>query len=116
MDKKYEVYKEGTHKYELPMVIDGVTIKNTDMADISEGGSTKRLGFGFFKMDNTEDSFDITSGSDEVVVILKGVYNAKVGDELIKLQKGDVFYMRKGLNVTFSSDCYVEAFYTNFPI
>jgi len=117
MDKKYEVFKKGSYKFDLPMVIDGVTTKNTDMANLSEENDSNRLGFGFFRMDNTEDSFTIESFPfDEVVVILEGIYNARVGEELIKLKKGDVFYMKKGLNVTFSSDSYVEAFYANYPV
>jgi len=116
MDKKYEVFTKDSYKFDLPIVIDGVTTKNTDMAILSDEGNPNRLGFGFFRMDNTDDSFTVTFSADEVLVILEGIYNAKIGEELIKLGKGDVIYLKKGCTVTFSSDSYVEVFEANYSI
>ena len=115
MDKKYALYRSMGKRFDTPLVIDGITIKNTDMAILSEGNKLDRLGAGFFRMVNAEDSFEITFPTDEVILVLKGICNIKVDDELIKLEKGDVFYVRKGLTAAISSDGDLEYLFVNLP-
>lgn len=115
MNKKFKVFKKGNYNFKH-FIIENKLIKDTSMAILAEEYNPNNLGFGFFKMDNKNDSIDITFPSDEVIIILEGKYNAKIGEESIELKKGDTFYVKKGLKVIFSTSSYVELFFVNYPI
>ena len=115
MESKYEIYKKGTCKM-APFIIENKAVKGANIAVLAEENNPKNLGFGIFRMYNTTDLVNITFPSDEVIIILKGKYYAKVGKNEINFDEGDIFYARKGLNVIFGTDSFVEIFFVNYPI
>jgi ethanolamine utilization protein EutQ (cupin superfamily) len=113
MEKGYRAFKKGT--YELkPFVIDGRRLENAFEISLSEYGSKDHLSCGLFRM--RKNSFSLTYPNDEVMLIVAGEVDITTKDETLKLKKGDVLQVKRGLQARVSTARSVEIFFAGYPI
>jgi ethanolamine utilization protein EutQ (cupin superfamily) len=113
MNSGYRVFRKGSYEFK-PFQIDGRTLERTFEVSLSEYGSKDNLSCGLFRMRN--NSFSLTYPNDEVMLIVAGEVSIATKEERLKLKKGDILQVKRGLQATVSTSGSVEIFFTGYPI
>ena len=113
MKKGYRVFKKGTYEF-IPFVIDGRKLEDAFEISLSEYGSRENLSCGLFKMKT--NSFSLTYPNDEVLLIVAGEVSISTEHETLRLEKGDILQVKRGLHATVSTGSSVEIFFASYPI
>ena len=87
----------------------GQKIGLTDVVTAREGN----LCAGFMTFDHSELPWFLNY--DEADYIIEGDFMLKVGDQVFRAKAGDVVYIPKGSQVTFSSPAFCKVFYVTHP-
>lgn len=88
----------------------GTKVFLTDVMTLEE---SPRLMAGIMEMD--ESSFPWTLEYDEVDYIIEGVLEIKVGDEVVRGEKGDILFIPKGTSIIFDSPGKSKFLYVTYP-
>lgn len=88
----------------------GTKVFLTDIMTLEE---SPRLMAGIMEMD--ESSFPWTLEYDEVDYIIEGVLEIKIGDEVVRGEKGDILFIPKGTSITFNSPGKSRFMYVTYP-
>ena len=113
MEKGYRVFKKGTNELQ-PFVIDGLKLEGAFEISLSEYGSKETLSCGLFRMKN--NSFSLTYPNDEVLMIVDGRVEIATQDETLRLGKGDILQVKRGLRATIRTESSVEIFFVGYPV
>jgi ethanolamine utilization protein EutQ (cupin superfamily) len=113
MERDFRVFKKGS--YELkPFEIDGRRLEQAFEISLSEYGSKDNLSCGLFRM--RKNSFSLTYPNDEVMLIVAGKVSITAKNETLKLKKGDVIQVKRGLQARVRTASSVEIFFAGYPI
>lgn len=111
----FTVFKKNSIKMVEEPVVNGEKVKGFSLGVIGEEGNKNNFGCGLGNMKkNGKISFEVLYN--EVSIILKGIFEVKIGDEIFFLTEGDVLFMKKGVFATFLAKTDVETFFVNYPI